>query len=90
MFPKELDGAKVLFYSQRDEYGAIKYPNGEIADCYRYLAICQYANATQCYLFCCNEEYEVVCDSVWSDVETCMKVAAASYECNAIWHKVLY
>ena len=31
MFPRELDGAKVLFYTPHGDYGAIKYPNGEVA-----------------------------------------------------------
>ena len=32
MFPTELDNAKVLYYTPRDDYGAITYPSGEVAD----------------------------------------------------------
>ena len=34
MFPIELDGARVLYYTPQDDYGAIEYPNGEVADYY--------------------------------------------------------
>ena len=30
MFPTELNNAKVLYYTPHDNYGAIRYPNGEI------------------------------------------------------------
>lgn len=85
MFPTEIDGAKVLYYTPQDNYGAIKYPNGEIADYFRYLAICRYSNEEQYYLFRCNEEYEVVSDSVWDSIDECMKVAASSYRENIVW-----
>ena len=42
MFPMELDGAKVLLYTQKDDYGVITDSNGEVADYYHYLAICKY------------------------------------------------
>ena len=84
MFPVELDGAKVLYYTPQDSYGAITYPNGEIADNYQYLAICKYAKDDRYYLFCCNENYEVVSDLLESSIEDCMKLAA-SYKENIIW-----
>ena len=86
MFPIELDGARVLYYTQQDNYGAIRYPNGEIADYYHYLAICKYAKEKAYYLFCCNENYEVVSDWVDSSVEACMKLAV-EYKENIIWNK---
>lgn len=87
MFPSSLDDAKVLYYTQEDDYGAIKYPNGEIADSYRYLAICKYENDDSYYLFCCNEDYEVVNDALWENVEKCMSIAY-SYKENIKWIKV--
>ena len=87
MFPAELDNAKVLYYTPYDDYGAIKYPNGEIADYYHYLAICSYSRADEYYLFCCNENYEVVSDWIDSSIEKCMEVAASSYKENIQWIK---
>lgn len=86
MFPIELDGARVLYYTSQDNYGAIRYPNGEIAGCYHYLAIGRYAKEDEYYLFCCNEKYEVVCDWADSSVEACMKLAA-KYKENIIWNE---
>jgi len=88
IFPKKLDGAKVLFYTPQDDYGAIEYPNGEIADKFRYLAICRYSSDEQYYLFCCNEKYEVVSDSAWDSINECMDVAASSYKENIVWYQI--
>jgi len=88
MFPLELNNAKVLYYTPEDDYGAIEYPNGEIADYYRYLAICQYPNSKEYYLFCCNKNYHVVSDWPDSSIEDCMKIAASSYKESIIWIKV--
>ena len=88
MFPAVLDEADVLYYTPKDDYGAIEYPNGEIADYYRYLAICKYPSDNNCYLFCCNENYEVVSDWFEDSIEACMEVAASSYKENIIWYKV--
>ncbi len=89
MFPAELDGAKVLYYTPQGDYGVIKYPNGEIADYYRYLAICKYTEDDNCYLFCCNKNYEVVNDWLEDDIESCMQAANSAYKNNIIWIKVL-
>ena len=86
-FPKELDGAKVLYYTPRSDYGAMEYLGGEIAAYYRYLAICKYPNDKSYYLFCCDESYEVVSDTVWNSIGECTNVAASSYKENIVWHQ---
>ena len=88
MFPNELDGAKVLYYTSQDNYGAIKYPNGEIAERYHYLAICKYTKDENYYLFCCNENYEVVSDSLYGSIEECMRIATLSYKENIFWNEI--
>lgn len=87
VFPTELDGAKVLFYTPQGDYGAMEYPNGEVADDYHYLAICKYLEDNNYYLFCCNENYEVVNDWMESSIADCMKAAASSYKENIVWYK---
>ena len=67
MFPTELDGAKVLYYTPQGDYGRIEYPNGEIADYKQYLAISKYIKDNGFYLFCCSESYEVVSDWLKDD-----------------------
>ena len=86
MFPKELDGAKVLYYAPQDDYGAIRYPDGEIADKFRYLAICKYAKDEGYYLFCCDEKYDVVSDWLYTSIEECME-SASRYKENIIWNE---
>ena len=72
MFPRELDHAKVLYYTPKDEYGCIYYENGDIADRIGYLAIGRYRN-------------EAVGDSVWDSVEECMSAANSSRGGDIIW-----
>lgn len=86
MFPIELDNAKVLYYTPQDNYGHIYYENGDIAEHIKYLAICQYLiQNEEYYLFSCDENYEVVGDSVWSSINECMKMANTLYNGNIIW-----
>lgn len=85
MFPSELDGAKVLYYTPKGDYGAIRYPNGDIADNYKYLAICKYENDDKYYLFCCDEKYDVVTDWLYDNFEDCMSAAISRKE-NIVWY----
>ena len=62
------------------------FTNGEIADYYRYLAICQYPKDDRYYLFCCDENYEVVSDMLYNSVEECMAIAS-QYKENIVWNK---
>lgn len=78
MFQNTLDNAKVLYYT-----------DGNVADYIKYLAICKYQNRKEeYYLFRCDENFEVVGDSVWNSIEECMGVANASYNGNIIWIEV--
>ena len=89
MFPEILDNAKVLYYTPKDDYGKIYYINGEVADYIKYLAICKYLNGKEeYYLFRCDENFEVVGDSVWKSVDECMGVANSSYGGDIIWIEV--
>lgn len=86
MFPIKLDGANVLYYTSQENYGYSLFPNGEIADHYRYLAICKYAQDDKYYLFCCDDNYEVVSDTLHDSVEECMAIAS-QYKENIVWNK---
>ena len=89
MFPNTLDNAKVLYYTPKDDFGEIYYTDGKVADYIKYLAICKYQNRKEeYYLFRCDENFEVVEDSVWNSIEECMGVANASYNGNIIWIEV--
>ena len=85
MFPKTLDDATVLFYTEKGDYGAVYSTTGEVLDRVCFLAICRYENANECYLFGCDENYDVVSDSLWGSVEECQRVAEASCTETPLW-----
>lgn len=85
LFPDQLDGAKVIYYTPKDNFGEMYYDTGEIAAYFKYLAICKYDNDELYYLFKCNENMEVESDSLWHSVDECMGVANRSYNGNIIW-----
>ena len=86
MFPKVLDGAEVLYHTPCDVFGEIYWDNGEIAHFVKYLAICKYPNrSNEFYLFCCDEQYEVVGDSLWESIEMYMGVANSLHRGKIIW-----
>lgn len=85
MFPNFLDGASVLFFSHKDDYGIMCNTDGNVVAHFKYLAICKYDDGEGYYLFKCNEEYEVVSDSLWDSIEMCMRVTSESYSKKIIW-----
>lgn len=90
MFPKILDGANVIYYTLKSDYGTILYSNGEIADYIKFLAICKYPNEKdEYYLFKCNEKYEVIGDSMYSSIKECIESSKSSYSDKIIWNKVI-
>ena len=88
MFPDILDGAKVLFYSEKDNYGEIQSSDKSYDNVYCYLAICKYSNDKQYYLFCCNENYEVVNDWLCDSVAECKRGAAMAYKNDIVWYQI--
>lgn len=80
MFPDVLDGAKVLFYTPKDDYGIMYDTTGNVVAHFKYLSICKYENGEGYYLFKCNEEYEVVSDSLWDSIEMCCGLKSDEFE----------
>lgn len=85
MFPKVLDNAKVLWYTDRGDYGPVFYTTGEPCDRQAYFAICQYAGSSGCYLFSCNAAFEVLTDFPCDTAEEC-KQHAARWHAGLVWH----
>ena len=88
MFPKILDGAEVLFYTEKADFGNMHYTTGEIAAYFRYLAICKYENKEGYYLFKCNENIEVESDFLFDSIKECMSYAEDTY-INVKWIKMI-
>ena len=85
MFPETLDGAKVLFYTSKGNYGVMRYTTGEVFDNILYYAICKYENDTRFYLFGCNADFEVITDCLWDSVEECQHIAQRSCNLEISW-----
>ena len=83
-FPKELDGAKVLYYTDRGVFDPVYYPGGEIAHNVFYLAICKYENGNDYYVFHCDEDLTVVADNCFHSIEQCKNSLKQK---DMIWHK---
>ena len=71
-FPKELDGAKVLYFTDRGTFYPVYYVGGAVAHNVIYLAVCKYDNDEDFYIFHLDENLEVVADDCF-DRETCRK-----------------
>ena len=83
-FPKELDSAKVLYYTDRGTFDPVCYVGGAIAHNVVYLAICKYDDDDAYYIFHCDESLEVVADDCFESVEAC-KAVMDKY--NVEWHE---
>ena len=83
-FPKELDGAKVLYYTDRDTFNPVRYPGGAIAHNVSYLAICKYENDEDYYVFHCDEGLDVVADDCFQSIEECQRHIEKH---DLAWHK---
>ena len=87
-FPKELDNAKVLYYTEKGDFGAVYWAGGQaVADYVSYLAICVYPNDHTFYLFSCDENFEVVADTCLDTAERGLQVGR-DINPNVVWHEV--
>lgn len=84
-FPRELDGAKVLYHTDRGEFRPVYYIGGEIAHRVAYLAICKYEADDNYYLFHCDESLQVVADDCFRSLEICKQLMDDS---GASWHEM--
>ena len=84
-FPDRLDNAKVLFYTEENDFGVLRYTTGEIAARYRFLAICKYDKEDIYYLFKCNGQFEVEMDQDYHTLDACMRSVAEMYGKEISW-----
>ncbi len=86
-FPRELDNAQVLYYTEPGDFGAVYWAGGQaVADYVSYLAICVYPGDHTVYLFSCDKNFEVVADSCLDTVEQGLQVGR-DINPNVVWHK---
>lgn len=86
-FPRELDNAKVLYYTEKGDFGAVYWAGGQaVANYVSYLAICTYQDDKNFYLFNCDENCEVVADGCLDSIERGLQVGR-DINPNVVWHK---
>ena len=82
-FPDFLDGAAVLEFSGRGNYGTVEGDGRTV----QYLAVCRYAGDAGYYLFFCagrESGYDVIIDGLLESPEDC-KASAARFG-DVVWH----
>ena len=83
-FPKEIDGAKVLYHTDREQFDPVFYAGGSIADTVSYLAICKYDNDNAFYCFHLNDDLAVVADDCFDSIEQCKNQTG---DRAIVWHE---
>jgi hypothetical protein len=77
--PGEIDGAKVIKHSPIGSFGYVVGDDGEEKEI-KILAICNYDNKEECYLFACDEQFNVLGDTLHDSIEEAMEAALQIYE----------
>lgn len=88
MFPDNLEGAKVIEYTERGNYGFVVDPWNDEKKMKKevcYIAICRYEDGEGFNVFWCDEEYRVLQDWLWSSVEECKQMHEEAED--ALWYK---
>ena len=70
MFPNELNGAEVLYYTEKADFGELE-EEGKNARAIAYLAIARKPGDPALYLMLCDAEYSVIADHSFPAVEWC-------------------
>lgn len=86
MFPRELNGADVLFYTDKADYGELE-EEGKDARAIAYLAIAKKPGDPAYYLMLCDADYGVIADHSFPAVEWCKTMAGMRYP-DIVWHEM--
>ena len=77
-----IDGAKVIRLSKKGLYGNVNYKTEMKVIEIEYVAICQYENNDEYYLFACDEKFNVLGDSVYESLDDARNAAYVIYKAN--------
>ena len=86
MFPRELNGADVLFYTDKADYGELE-EEGKDARAIACLAIAKKPEDPAYYLMLCDADYGVIADHSFPAVEWCKTMAGMRYP-DIVWHTI--
>ena len=80
MFPKYLDEAEILYYTEKGYYEFTEH------DTICYFAIAKYKEDNRFYLFGCNSHFDVITDDLCDSIEECKKTIL-NYGYIPQWYK---
>lgn len=90
MIPRELDGAKVLYYTSNQEtnnYGLVEFKEGKTR--ITGFVVAKYDQSDEYYLFACNIKWGVVGDTVHDSIKKAMEFAKEYYNLESIvWNEM--
>lgn len=90
MIPKEIDGAKVLYYTTNQEmndYGLVEFEEGNTN--ITGFVIAKYDQSEDYYLFACNLKWEVIGDTVHDSIEKAKEFAGEYYNLESlVWNEM--
>jgi hypothetical protein len=86
MFPEELDGAKVLHFTDKADFGVLE-EEGQRDRTISYLAIAQKSGDPAYYLILCDAAYAVIADHRFPAVEWCKTMAEMRYP-DIVWNEM--
>ena len=87
MFPQEIDGAKVLFYTDKTDFGIVADADGKEEKAISYLAIAQKKEDPAYYLMLCDADFALITDHAFPAMEWCKTMAGIRYP-DIVWHSV--
>jgi len=90
--PNQLDGARVIMWAEVSETrptgGTRHWKDGKVMGPAAGLAICQYDDDSQFYLFYCDQEWAVCTDTCHSSLELAREQAEFEYEgVHGVWQR---
>ncbi|UHA73747.1 hypothetical protein [Paenibacillus sp. 481] len=77
--PEEIDGAKIIKRTCPGSFGYVEWESGEEKEI-KVLAICNYDDQEECYLFACDEQFNVLGDTLHASINEAMEAALQLYE----------
>lgn len=89
--PAYLDDAKVIkwAWSGKEPFGFVGNIDDDNKEAVFGLAICHYEGATRFYRFSCNENWEVIQDSIYNSVEEAISHLPEQYKnVERDWHNI--
>ena len=84
MFPNYLDGAKVKYYTKKDDFGTVDCNDGKKTLDIKHLAICSYENSKENIVWI--EKTNSAAEFTFEEIKTLLLKSIDEYHCEAELH----